>query len=171
MDTLARIYRCDRARISLKGFMRLVGQPDWRLRDYLCAEATRRQRDGIGSRAATAVADVACAEPTYGYRRVYQTLRQQGVPVGRERVRRWMHKLGLRPPAPIKRKRPAPAVLAEQDWPQGRRLQIDATRFRLDDGVAWVYLVEDVRTRQCLAASAAPTLSQERAATTLLEGH
>lgn len=48
---------------------------------------------------------------------------------------------------------------------------MDATRFRLDDGVAWVYLVEDVKTRQCVATSAAPILSRERAAATLLEGH
>lgn len=69
------------------------------------------------------------------------------------------------------KKASAPAVVAEHDWPEGRRLQIDVTWFRLDDGVAWVYRVEDVKTRQCVAASAAPTLSQERAAAPLLEGH
>ena len=171
MDTLARLYRCYRARISLQGFMRLVGQPYWRLRDYLCAEAARSQRDRVGSRAATAVAEVASAEPTYGYRRVYQTLRQQCFPIGRERVRRLMGALGLQPPPPMKPKRLAHPVVAEVDWPAGRRIQIDATRFRLDDGVAWVYLVEDVNTRQCIAVSAAPTLNQERAAATLLAGH
>ncbi len=31
--------------------------------------------------------------------------------------------------------------------------------------------MEDIKTRQCLAASAAPALSQERAAATPLEGH
>ncbi|HRD68131.1 MAG TPA: hypothetical protein PKY50_18505 [Candidatus Competibacter sp.] len=62
----------------------------------------------------------------------------------------------------MKKKRLVPTVVPERDWPQGRPLQIDATRFRLDDGVARVYLVEDVKTRQCLAASAAATLSQER---------
>jgi putative transposase len=82
-----------------------------------------------------------------------------------------MGDLGLQPPPPLKKKRPVPTVTAEPDWPEGRRLQIDATRFRLDDGVAWVYLVEDVKTRHCVAASAAPALSQERAAATLLEGH
>jgi putative transposase len=82
-----------------------------------------------------------------------------------------MGERGLQPPSPLKKKRPAPTVTAERDWPEGRRLQIDATRFRLDNGVAWVYLVEDVKTRQCVAASAAPALSQERAAATLLEGH
>ena len=168
---LARLYRCYRARISLKGFMRLVGQPYWRLRDYLCAEAARSQRGEVGSRAATAVAEVAGAEPTYGYRRVYQALRQQHFPVGRERVRQLMGELGLQPPPPMKNPRPAHPVVAEVDWPQGRQLQIDATRFRLDDGVAWVYLVEDVKTRQCVAASAAATLSQECAADTLWAGH
>ena len=78
-----------------------------------------------------------------------------------------MGDLGLQPPPPLKKKRPAPTVTAERDGPPGRRLQIDATRFRLDDGVAWVYRVEDVKTRYCVA----PALSQERAAATLLEGH
>ena len=71
----------------------------------------------------------------------------------------------------MRKKRLPHPVVAECNWPEGRRLQIDATRFRLDDGVAWVYWVEDVKTRQCVAASAASTLNQERAAATLLEGH
>jgi transposase InsO family protein len=78
--------------------------------------------------------------------------------------------LGLQPPPPCKKKRKKQDVTAVEDWPEGRRLQIDATRLTLDDGVAWVYLVEDVKTRQCLAASVASNLSQERAAATLLEG-
>ncbi|MGB2680907.1 MAG: hypothetical protein WBE39_06290 [Candidatus Competibacter sp.] len=82
-----------------------------------------------------------------------------------------MSVLGLPPPLPMKKKRPAPAVIAERNWPEGRRLQIDATRFRWDDGIAWVYRVEDVKTRQCAAASAAPMLIQERAAATLLAGY
>lgn len=171
MASLARLYRQYRTRISLKGFMRALGQPYWRLRDSLRGDAARSQRLRVRSRAATAVAGVAGAEPTYGYRRVYHTLRQRRTPIGRERIRRLMGELGLQPLPPTKKKRPAPAVVAERDWPEGRRLQIDATRFRLDDGVAWVYLVEDVKTRQCLAASAAPALSQKRAAATLLDGH
>ena len=114
---------------------------------------------------------VAALEPTYGYRRLYQTLRQQGHRIGRERVRQLMGELGLQPPPPLKKKRATPPVVAERHWPPGRRLQIDAARFRLDDGVAWVYLVEDVKTRQCVGASVAPTLNQEHAAATLLEGH
>ncbi|HHW76191.1 MAG TPA: transposase [Xanthomonadaceae bacterium] len=125
--------------------------------DYLQGGARREQRGALQSQAVTAILGVAGAQPTYGYRRTYHRLRQQHIGIGRERVRRLLGVLGLRPP-PLKKKRPAPAVLAERDWPEGRRLQIDATRFRLDDGVAWVYLVEDVKTRQCVAASAAATL-------------
>ena len=171
MKSLARLYHHYRARISLKGFMRVVGQPYWQLRDYLRVSAARCHRARVQARASAWVQAVATAEPTYGYRRVYQTLRQRHRPIGRGRVRRLMDEWGLQPPPPSKKKRPTPVVVAEHDWPEGRRLQIDATRFRLDDGVAWVYLVEDVKTRQCVAASAASTLSRERAAATLLEGH
>ena len=163
--SLAELYRDYRKRLSIKGFMRLVGQPYWRLRDYLQGGAVRKRRIQAQSRAATAVAAVAGAQPTYGYRRVYQRLRQQGCPIGRERVRRWMDALGLQPPVPLKKKRPTHPVVAESHWPEGRRLQIDATRFRLDDGVAWVYWVEDVKTRQCVAASTPATvLAHEGAA-------
>lgn len=146
--------------------MRVVGQPYWRLRDYLRGDARRKRQIQVQSQAVTAILEVAGAQPTDGYRRVYHRLHQQRLWIGRERVRRLMGVLGLRPPPPIKQKRPASPVVAQDDWPEGRRLQIDATRFRLDDGVTWVYLVEDVKTRQCLAASAAPTLNQERAAAT-----
>lgn len=171
MATLAKRYRQYRKRLSIKGFMRVVGQPYWRLRDCLRDGAQRRQRTQVQGRAGAWVQAVAAAQPTYGYRRIYQTLRQQHRPIGRERVRRSMGESGLRPPPPLKRKRPAHPVVTERDWPIGRRLQIDATRFRLEDGVAWVYRVEDVKTRRCVAASAAPALSQARAAATLLEGH
>ena len=171
MDTLARLYRQYKTRLSLKAFMRAMGQPYWRLRDYLRASVQRRQRAMAHGRAGAWVRAAATAQPTYGYRRVHQTLRQQQRPIGRERVRRLMAALGLQPPMPLKKKRLAPTVTAERDWPSGRRLQIDATRFRLDDGIAWVYLVEDVKTRHCVAAKAVPALSQERAAATLLEGH
>lgn len=171
MAAIAKLYDQYRQRLSIKGFMRVVGQPYWRLRDYLQGGARRERRGQLQSQAVTAIGGVAGAQPTYGYRRVYHRLRQQRIWIGRERVRLLMDELGLRPPPPMKKKRPAPPVVAECDGPQGRRLQIDATRFRLDEGVAWVYLVEDVKTRQCVAASAAATLSQERAADTLLDGH
>jgi len=55
------------------------------------------------------------AEPTHGYRRVYQALYQRKIPVGRERVRRLIGKLGLQLSPLMKKKRPARAVLAKQD--------------------------------------------------------
>lgn len=102
MASLARLYRQYRTRLSLKGFMRALGQPYWRLRDSLRGDAARSQRLLVRSRAATAVAGVAGAEPTYGYRRVYHTLRQRRTPIGRERIRRLMGELRLQPPPPRK---------------------------------------------------------------------
>jgi transposase InsO family protein len=171
VKSLAKIYREYRGHISLKGFMRVVDQPYWRLRDYFRREPQRRHREEVLLQASAAVRSVAEEDASYGYRRVYQRLRQQGIKIGRECVRRLMGQLGLQPPPPIKRTRQKHDVVAEQDWPDGRRLQIDATRLRLDEGVAWVYLVEDVATRQCLSASAAASLSQARAVETLLQGH
>jgi transposase InsO family protein len=157
--------------VSLKGFMRVIDQPYWRLRDYLRGEEKRQRRDQALSQAAAEVTAAAAEDTSYGYRRVYQHLRGRGVEIGRECVRRLMGELGLQPPPPRKKQREKHEVTAVEDWPEGRRLQIDATRLKLDDGVAWVYLVEDVKTRQCLAASVASNLSQERAAQTLLDGH
>lgn len=165
------MYADYRGQISLKGFTRLVDQPYWRLRDYLQRHASREHRDRVHAHYAAEIEAVATEEPTYGYRRVYKRLVDKGVEIGCEKVRRLMGELGLQPLPPRKKQRAKNPVVAEVDWPAGRRLQIDATRFRLEGGVAWVYLVEDVNTRQCLAASVAPNLSQERAAATLLEGH
>ena len=151
--------------------MRLVDQPYWRLRDYLRGEAARQRRCEVRSQAVTAIRAVAAEDGTYGYRRVYRRLGQKGITLGRECIRRLMGELGLQPPPPAKKQRPKHAVVAEQDWPDGRRMQIDATRLTLDDGVVWVYLVEDVNSRQCLSASVAANLSQERAAATLIKGH
>ena len=151
--------------------MRVVDKPYWRLRDYLRAADKRRRRQQALSAAAAEVKAASKFDDSYGYRRVYHHLRNRGVAIGRECVRRLMGELGLQPPPPVKKKRNAPEVVATENWPDGRRLQIDATRFRFDDGVAWIYLVEDVKSRDCLAASAAPRLSKERAAQTLLEAH
>ena len=38
-------------------------------------------------------------------------------------------------------------VSAPQDWPEGRRVQIDATRLSLSDGICWIYFVLDVTSR------------------------
>ena len=171
LDDLAKVYREYQGQVSLKGFMRLLDQPYWRLRDYLKGEEQRQRRRQVLSQKAAEVAAAAAEDSSYGYRRVYRSLNEKGVEIGRECVRLLMGELGLQVPPPCKKKRDKHEVVAEQDWPIGRRLQIDATRLKLDGEIAWVYLVEDVTTRQCLSASAAPSLSQERAAETLLQGH
>jgi len=149
--------------------MQLVNEPKWwRLRDYRRHSEQRHRREERESNAALQVRAVSDSDTSYGYRRVYQCLCQKGAEVGRERVRRLMREMGLQPPAPVKKTRPKQEPIPEKDWPAGRRLQIDATRLTLDDGVAWVYLVEDVATRHCLSIDAAATLSQERAEKTLV---
>lgn len=115
MESLARLYHHYRARLSLKGFMRMVGQPYWRLRDFLRSRTVRQPQDRVRSWALAAVTEMAGKEPTYGYRRVYHALQQRSRLIGREQVRRWMGEGGLQPPPPLKRKRPTPAVAAEQD--------------------------------------------------------
>lgn len=48
-------------------------------------------------------------------------------------------------------------------------MQIDATRFSLSDGVAWVYVVQDVASRACLTVKAVRNLSKEAAKAALAE--
>jgi putative transposase len=55
--------------------------------------------------------------------------------------------------------------------PPGRRVPIDATRLTRGDGVTWVYVVEDVASRACLAVSVGRRLRQERAAPARQAGH
>lgn len=164
------MYEVLRSRMSLRGFARVVGVAYWRLRDQRRAAAVHEARQRRAAQAQAAIREVALSEPTYGYRRVYQALQQREIAVGRERVRAWMRALGLQPPAPKKPRRATPAVTPPPLWPSGRRVQIDATRLSLDDGPAWVYLVQDVSSRVCLAATAAHQLHQDRAAATLAQG-
>ena len=110
--------------------MRLVNQPYWRLRDYLRSEGQRQRREQAYSQAALEVSAAAAEDATYGYRHVHQRLRERGSEIGRERVRHLMGELGLQPSPAGKKKRPKHPVAAEADWPEGRRMQIDATNFR-----------------------------------------
>lgn len=98
-------------------------------------------------------------------------LTARGLRIGRERVRQLLAGLGLAHARHKKQRRARPPVPARTEFPEGRRVQIDATRLSLADGVAWVYVVEDVASRMCLAASVGRSLSQERAAHTLHEGY
>jgi hypothetical protein len=76
VEDLDRVYRAYQGQVSLKGFMRMLGQPYWRLRDYRRGEARRRRRDQALSQAEAAVSAAAGADTSYGYRRVYRHLRE-----------------------------------------------------------------------------------------------
>jgi putative transposase len=167
---VAAVYEQFQTKISLRGFMRVVGWPYWRLRDYLRTSSRRQQRQGREQALQQSVQQAALAHPTYGYRRLYHVLKVCGWHIGRERVRRWLAALGLQHERPKKKRRAAPAVTTGADLPEGRRVQIDATRLSLADGVAWIYIVEDVASRVCLAINVGRSLSKERAAHTLRAG-
>ncbi len=164
------LYQEFERRVSLRGFMRMIGQPYWRLRDYRRAAARRLDVDAKHDQLVHQVRHTALEAPTYGYRRLWHVLRSQGVSVGCDRLRRLLRTLGLSQPTIRKPQRPKPAIQMEAEWPEGRRVQIDATRLSLADGVSWVYLVEDVASRVCLASSVGPSVSKERAAETLRSG-
>ena len=144
--------------------------PYWRLRDYRRRAPHRRETARCDEQLVEHIKAAALAAPTYGYRRLWRVLKGWGVAIGRERLRQWLRALGLCQPVVKKPRRQAPAVTMETEWPDGRRVQIDATRLSLSDGISWVYLVEDVASRMCIAASVGPSVNQERAAETLQSG-
>lgn len=82
-------------------------------------------------------------------------------------MRRYMNELGLEKRLPKRQRKPAVTLSPVRELPPGRRVQIDATRFTLDDGIAWKYLVLDVSSRACLAVQTVRGLAKEAAATAL----
>ena len=168
MGEIAGVYEQYRGRTSLRGFCRLADIPRWRLRYYLKTQKRRQERVRVEAKEQKKVKEVALEHPTYGYRRVYVELNKKAV-LGKERVRTLMALLGLKRETPKKKRRESPAVTPTCDLPEGRKVQIDATRLSLGDGVAWVYIVQDVTSRACLAAKAVRSLSKEVAAEALRE--
>ncbi len=144
--------------------------PYWQLRDYEKSSPTRQKRAQERDTLRKQVKQVALLHPTYGYRFLYQELRAQGEQVGLHRVRELLGELELNPPQPRKTRKPSPDVVASPDWPTGRRVQIDATRLSLADGVCWVYHVLDVESRVVLASKAVRSLSMQLARAALDEG-
>ncbi len=140
------------------------------LRDFEKSSATRRAREEEGDKLREAVKHVALQHPTYGYRFLYQELRDQGEQIGLHRVRQLLGDLELNPPQPRKTRNPSPQVVPPPEWPAGRRVQIDATRLSLADGVCWVYHVLDVQPRTVLASKAVRGLSMHLAKAALDEG-
>ncbi len=169
---MAELYKLRQSRpeLSLRRFARYAGVPYWQLRDFEKAVDGRRCRQEQRNELSERVKEVALKHPTYGYRFLYQELRAQGKQVGLHRVRELLGELGLNPPQPRKTRKPAADVVAPPDWPTGRRIQIDATRLSLPDGVCWVYHVLDVQSRVVLASKAVRGLSMQLAKELLDEG-
>ena len=162
--------RQSRSELSLRRFARYAGVPYWQLRDFEKSAPTRHQRSQEHETLREQVKQVALLHPTYGYRFLYQELRAQGEQVGLHRVRELLGELGLNPPQPRKTRKPSVDVAAPPDWPTGRRIQIDATRLSLADGVCWVYHMLDVESRVVLASKAVRSLSMQLAKATLDAG-
>ena len=169
---MAELYklRQSRSELSLRRFARYAGIPYWQLRDYEKSAPIRNKRGQERDALREQVKQVALKHPTFGYRFLYQELRAQGEQVGLHRVRNLLDELELNPPQPRKPRKPSVEVTASPDWPAGRRVQIDATRLSLSDGVCWVYHVLDVQSRVVLASKAVRSLSMRLAKAALDEG-
>ena len=143
--------------------------PYWRLRDpqhsALARCARQHQRDALYEK----VRQAALHYPTSGYRLLYQELKVQGEEMGLHQIRVALGELHLHPPLPRKTRKPSLKVSAPQDWPEGRRVQIDATRLSLPDGVCWIYFVLDVISRVVLVSRVVRSLSMHLAKLTLDE--
>ena len=162
--------RQSRPELSLRRFARYAGVPYWKLRDFENSSVTRQDREAHHDKLRDAVKQAALKHPTYGYRFLYQELRDRGEQVGLHRIRTLLGELGLNPSQPRKTRKPAKDVMPAPEWPAGRRVQIDATRLSLADGVCWVYHVLDVASRVVLASKAVRSLSMDLAKETLDEG-
>ena len=169
---MAELYKLRQSRpeLSLRRFARYAGVSYWHLRDFERSAPIRNKRAQKRDTLREQVKQVALLHPTYGYRFLYQELQAQGEMVGPHRVRELLGELGLNPPQPRKTRKPSPAVVAPPEWPTGRRIQIDATRLSLADGVCWVYHVLDVQSRVVLASKGVRSLSMQLAKAALDEG-
>ena len=162
--------RQSRPELSLRRFAQYAGVPYWQLRDFEKHALQRQSKEHKHDFLREQVKKVALKHPTYGYRFLYQELRDQGEQVGLHRIRTLLGELGLNPPQPRKTRKPSKEVVPPPEWPAGRRVQIDATRLSLADGVCWVYHVLDVKSRVVLASKAVRSLSMALAKETLDEG-
>ena len=158
----------DHPDVSLRAFTKLVGVTYWKLRDFIHREKFRQVRVRKHNRLKAHVKHVALKHPTYGYRNIYYELRDQGIKIGMHEVRKLLAELELNPPLPRKR-RSKPKVTPVHHWPEGRRVQIDATNVKLTKGSAWVYIVQDVSSRACLAIKVVEALSMHKAKQALEE--
>jgi putative transposase len=166
----------DQPQLSLSRFAREAGVPAWTLREARKQAVRQQERDVEQQIVIEQVRTVALAHPTYGYRRVHRVLRSAASEsstfglLGQHTVRLALGTLGINPPQPRKSRKKALPAAPETLWPAGRRIQMDATRFTLADGVCWAYLVLDVDTRAILHIHVIRSLSALSAVTALRAG-
>ncbi|UQN08359.1 integrase core domain-containing protein [Deinococcus sp. QL22] len=166
MDELM-VLRQSHPQLSLRRFAQYAEIPYWRLRDHQHSAPVRCARQQHRDELYEQVRQTALLHPTSGYRLLYQELKAQGQAIGLHQIRVALGELQLHPPQPRKTRNPSPKVSSPQDWPEGRRIQIDATRLSLPDGVCWIYFVLDVLSRVVLASRVVRSLSMHLAKLTL----
>lgn len=157
------------SQLSLQRSARYAGVLYWQLRDHQHSALARCERQQHRDELYEKVRQVALLHPTSGYRMLYQELKAQGEDIGLHNIRVALGELQLHPPQPRKTRNPPCKVSSPQDWPEGRRVQIDATRLSLPDGVCWIYFVLDVTSRMVLASRVVRSLSMHLAKLTLDE--
>lgn len=168
LDELIVLWQ-SRPDLSLRRFAQYAGIPYWRLRDHRHRVTARGAKLQLHHALHEKVRQTALQHPTSGYRLLYQELKAQGQHIGLHKLRRALGELHLHPPLPRKIRKPSPKVSLPKDWPEGRRVQIDATRLSLPDGVCWIYFVLDVTSRVVLASRVVRSLSMHLAKLTLDE--
>ncbi len=125
MDELI-VLRQSHPQLSLRRFAQYVEVPYWRLRDCEHSAPVRCARQQHRDELYEQVRQTALLHPTSGYRLLYQELKAQGQTIGLHKIRVALGELQLHPPQPRKTRAPSPKVSSSQDWPEGRRVQIDA---------------------------------------------
>lgn len=124
---MAEVYRMFQDRLSLRGFCRIAGLPRWRLRYHLNSGKPQELQQARADQERKWVQEVALRHKTYGYRGIYLELNKL-YSLGREKVRGYMAELGFKKIVPKRKRKPAPELSSICDLPQGRKVQIDATR-------------------------------------------
>lgn len=151
--------------MSSSKFSRLGGIAPWKLRDYTHRRERRLIRETFKSECHQVIQQKALANPSYGYRPLHQELQREyqagqiQVKPGQHQIRLSMKAHGLQPKT-HKKRRSLAKVTPTTVWPQGRRIQMDATQLAYTDGSkVWVYDFIDVETRICLVSKAVTALS------------
>lgn len=167
--------RKDHPTLSLSSFAREADIPVWQIRDARQQAAQHHQRKIAKQARQERIRAMALLHPTCGYRRIHFLLQQESKKIGqacpgRHEVRLVLYDFGLNPPVPKKARRQVAGVVPTVMWPTGRRIQIDATRFNLEDGASWAYVVLDVETRAVLKIDVVRSLSASSAVTALQGG-